>query len=108
MMTVIQLTGAGRFLSERYWKNLSQKEPVMRKFVLVAAIASLSLVTASLASAQEAISEPGAYAFYHPNGDLLHAGPGYNTLSRADPRDAFAALPAGKPARGHKPVHRTE
>ena len=80
----------------------------MRKLVLVAATVSLSLVTASLAPAQEAIPEPGAYAFYHPNGDLLHAGPGYNTISRAEPRDAFAAVPVGKPVHGHKSAHRTE
>ena len=24
--------------------------------------------------AQAAISEPGAYSFYHPDGDVLHAG----------------------------------
>jgi hypothetical protein len=36
-----------------------------------------ALVVAALAapvSAQQAISEPGAYSFYHPNADVLNAG----------------------------------
>jgi hypothetical protein len=36
----------------------------------------LSLVNARFAWAQAAIQEPGAYAFYHPDGDVLHAGSG--------------------------------
>lgn len=48
----------------------------MTRFMLVAAIVSLSIVNAGYAWAQEAISEPGAYAFYHPDGDVLHAGSG--------------------------------
>jgi hypothetical protein len=39
--------------------------------------------------AQEAIQEPGNYAFFHPNGDLLHA----NSPSPAP--DAMAMMPAG-------------
>jgi hypothetical protein len=71
----------------------------MRKFMLVAAIASLPILNAGAALAQAAISEPGAYAFYHPNGDVLHAGPGY---SRAEPRDALAFVPVARPVRGHR------
>ena len=41
--------------------------------VLTAALV-LSAASATTAFAQAAISEPGAYAFYHPNGDVLHAG----------------------------------
>ena len=73
----------------------------MRKFMLVAAIASLSIVNAGVALAQAAISEPGAYAFYHPNADILHAGPGYSG-TRAEPRNALASVPVARPARGHK------
>jgi hypothetical protein len=77
----------------------------MTKFMLVAAIASLSIVNAGFAWAQAAISEPGAYAFYHPNGDVLHAGSGQYG-SRAESYGAIgvgnAAATVGRPARGHK------
>jgi hypothetical protein len=42
----------------------------MRTFKLVGAAMMLSALAASPALAQAAIQEPGAYAFYHPNGDL--------------------------------------
>ncbi|MEA2889024.1 MAG: hypothetical protein QOD11_3384 [Bradyrhizobium sp.] len=71
----------------------------MRKFMLVAAIASLSIVNAGAALAQAAVGEPGLAAFYHPDADLLHAGPGY---ARAEPRNALASVPAAKPPRGHR------
>ena len=54
----------------------------MRKFMLVAAIASLSIVNANFAFAQAAVGEPGLAAFNHPDADILHAGPGYSRLSR--------------------------
>jgi hypothetical protein len=73
----------------------------MTKILLIAAIASLSLVNPRFASAQAAISEPGAYAFYHPNGDVLHAGSG-NYDSRAEHRDATPTSRVAKPARGHR------
>jgi hypothetical protein len=73
----------------------------MRKFMLVAAIASLSIVNASFARAQAAIGEPGLYAFYHPDGDVLRAGP--NTYaSRAEPRNALASAPVARNVRGHR------
>jgi hypothetical protein len=71
----------------------------MRKFMLVAAVASLSIANAGVALAQAAISEPGAYAFYHPNADILHAGPAYSGY-RAEPRNALASVPVARPARG--------
>jgi hypothetical protein len=77
----------------------------MTKFMLVATVASLSIVNAGSAWAQAAISEPGAYAFYHPDGDVLHAGSGqYGSGTEAygaiGIRHAMAAV--GGPARGHK------
>jgi hypothetical protein len=69
--------------------------------MLVATVASLSIVNASFARAQAAIGEPGAYAFYHPDGDVLHAGSGHYG-SRAEPRNALASAPVVRPARGHK------
>jgi hypothetical protein len=71
----------------------------MRKFMLVAAIASLSIVNASVAWAQAAIGEPGEYMFYHPNADVLNAGSGG---SRAEPRNAMAAVPVARPVHRHK------
>jgi hypothetical protein len=73
----------------------------MRKFMLVAAIASLSIVNAGFARAQAAIGEPGLYSFYHPDGDVVRAGPNY-TGSRTEPRNALASVPVARPARGHK------
>jgi hypothetical protein len=74
----------------------------MTKLMFVAAIASLSIVNAGAVWAQAAISEPGAYAFYHPYGDVLHAGPGYS-VPRAEPRNALASVPVGRHVRGHRP-----
>jgi hypothetical protein len=60
--------------------------------ILLATMAATSQVVA-----QEAIQEPGNYAFFHPDGDLLHA----NAPSAAP--DAMAMIPAGsgKIARHH-------
>ena len=46
----------------------------MTNFKTVAAALVLSAASATTVFAQAAIQEPGAYAFYHPNGDVLHAG----------------------------------
>ena len=35
----------------------------------------LAAFAASPASAWEAVSEPGAFSFYHPNADVLNVGP---------------------------------
>jgi BA14K-like protein len=40
---------------------------------LLFAVAGLSMAIATPVFAQAAIQEPGAYAFYHPNGDVLEA-----------------------------------
>jgi hypothetical protein len=73
----------------------------MKKFMLVAAIASLSIANAGVALAQAAVGEPGLAAFYHPDADILHAGPGSSTY-RAESRDALAAVPVTRPGRGHR------
>jgi hypothetical protein len=62
----------------------------MTKLMLVATIASLSIITARFAWAQAAVQEPGAYAFYHPDGDVLHAGQYGSRVLRSNrhpPRD---------------------
>ena len=76
----------------------------MRKFMLVAAIASLPLINAGAAWAQAAVGEPGLAAFNHPDADILHAGPGYSGY-RAEPSQALASVPVVRHVRGHR--HRT-
>ena len=46
----------------------------MTKFKLFSAAAILSLMFATPVFAQAAIQEPGMYAFYHPNNDVLNGG----------------------------------
>jgi len=46
----------------------------MTSFRILAAALVLSAASATTAFSQAAIQEPGAYAFYHPNGDVLQAG----------------------------------
>jgi hypothetical protein len=81
----------------------------MTKFMLVAAVASLSLVGARFAWAQAAVGEPGLYAFYHPDGDELHAGSGQYG-SRAVPygaigvHNAMASATVGRASRRHRQV----
>jgi hypothetical protein len=73
----------------------------MRKFMLVAAIASLSIVNANFAFAQAAVGEPGLAAFNHPDADILHAGPAYSGY-RAEPSNALASVPVVRHVRGHR------
>jgi hypothetical protein len=73
----------------------------MRKFMLVAAIASLSIANAGAALAQAAVGEPGLAAFNHPDADILHAGPGYSDY-RAESRNALASVPVVRHVRGHR------
>jgi hypothetical protein len=67
----------------------------MTKFKLFIAAAILSLTFATPVFAQAAIQEPGMYAFYHPNNDVLNggrptpaAGLDARTLMRLNSRDA--------------------
>jgi len=46
----------------------------MTTFKLLGAAAILSALIVSQAQAQAVVQEPGMFAFYQPNGDLLHAG----------------------------------
>jgi hypothetical protein len=73
----------------------------MKKFMLVAAIASLSIANAGVALAQAAVGEPGLAAFNHPDADILHAGPGYSDY-RTEPRNALASVPVVRHVRGHR------
>jgi hypothetical protein len=57
----------------------------MTKYRLLAATILVSAATATPVLAQPVIDEPGAYAFYHPNGDL--------GLGSSRPADAMASVP---------------
>jgi hypothetical protein len=46
----------------------------MTRFKLVGVAAILSMMVAPPVFAQAAIQEPGAFAFYHPNADVLNGG----------------------------------
>ena len=63
----------------------------MTSFKTLSAAAILSMMFATPVFAQAAVQEPGAYAFYHPDGDVLEAG-----VSRPQgPAGAFASIPVG-------------
>jgi hypothetical protein len=53
-----------------------------------AALVVAAAAFAAPASAQQAVQEPGAAAFYQPNADILHAG-------SPAPSNAFAAMRGG-------------
>ena len=46
----------------------------MTTFKILGAAAVLSMMMATPLFAQAAIQEPGAFAFYHPNADVLNGG----------------------------------
>jgi hypothetical protein len=46
----------------------------MTRFKILGAAAMLSLMFATPVFAQAAIQEPGAFAFYYPNNDVLNGG----------------------------------
>src|ERR1700704_3585077 len=51
-----------------------RRNEAMTRFKLVGAAAILSMMVAPPVFAQAAIQEPGAFAFYHPNADVLNGG----------------------------------
>ena len=58
----------------------------MTSLKLFGAAALVSVAFATQAFAQAAVQEPGAFAFYHPDADVLGG--------RRPPAEAMAALPA--------------
>ncbi len=56
----------------------------MTSFKSLGAAIVLAALFAAPVSAQQAVQEPGAAAFYHPDADILHAG-------MSAPSSAFAA-----------------
>jgi len=75
----------------------------MINFRVIGVAAVLSAAFAGPVFAQAAIDEPGMYSFYHPNGDVLHAGsaaPGGEVASAGTGR-AYAMAPTRHPTRKH-------
>jgi BA14K-like protein len=73
----------------------------MTRRKILSAAAILSMMTATPVFAQAAIQEPGLFAFYHPNADVLNAGrptPGEAASDMAavphSSRGAYAAMDA--------------
>src|ERR1700682_4297891 len=71
----------------------------MTRFKVFGAAAILSLMMATPVFAQAAVQEPGAYAFYHPDADVLNTGrpsPGETAGAMASVRfgnsDAYASM----------------
>ena len=63
----------------------------MTRFKIVGVAAILSMMIATPVFAQAAIQEPGAYAFYHPNADVLNSG----EPSPGETAGAIASVPFG-------------
>jgi hypothetical protein len=66
----------------------------MTSLKVFGAAALLSAAFATPVFAQAAVQEPGAFAFYHPNADVLNAGRG------GPPADAYAFVPERSNAAG--------
>jgi hypothetical protein len=58
---------------------------------ILRAAAILSMMTATPVFAQAAVQEPGAFAFYHPDADVLNAG----APTPAETGGAMASMPFG-------------
>jgi glycosidase len=81
--------------------NRFTEKKAMTRFKLLSAAAMLSLMFATPVFAQAAVQEPGLYAFYYPNNDVLNggrptpaAGLDARTLMQFNSSDAY-----GTPAR---------
>jgi hypothetical protein len=61
----------------------------MITFKILSAAAILSMAIASPLFAQAPVQEPGAYAFYHPDADVLNAG----RRAPAETTGAMASMP---------------
>ena len=79
----------------------------MTRFRILGAAAMLALMFATPVFAQEAIQEPGAFAFYYPNNDVLNGGrptPAARMDAKAGlgPFSGSYAYAPSEPARRHR------
>ena len=65
----------------------------MTSLKIIAAAALLSAASTTPVFAQAAISEPGAFAFYHPNADVLNGGARFPSAQPSSPYQSYAAAP---------------
>ncbi len=81
------------------------KGTTMTNLKLLSVVAILSAVIATPVFAQAAIDEPGAFAFYHPNADVLNGGrptPAATTDAMASAgRGSYASAPAKRISAKH-------
>jgi hypothetical protein len=90
--------------SARIAGGLNVRREKMTTFKTIAAALVLSAAAATSAFAQAAVQEPGAYAFYHPNADVLNAGrPAADAFAAARVGDTYAVAPHR--VRHHRRVH---
>jgi BA14K-like protein len=61
-------------MAESRHQSIHGKRQAMARFNIFSAAAILSLMFATPVFAQAAIQEPGAFAFYYPNNDVLNCG----------------------------------
>ena len=79
----------------------------MTSLKTIAAAALLSALAATPVFAQAAIGEPGAFAFYHPDRDVLNGGASNAYASQGYASQAYAAIPAGPHDVPHHRAHQT-
>jgi hypothetical protein len=72
-VTHLNIQGEGEN-SKSLATNRFTENKAMTRFKILGAAAMLSLTFATPVFAQAAIQEPGLYAFYYPNNDVLNGG----------------------------------
>src|SRR6516165_4329904 len=72
---------------------LPTRTPPMTTLQTIAAAALISALAATPVFAQAAIGEPGAFAFYHPDADVLNGGARFQQPAPSSPYQAYAAAP---------------
>jgi hypothetical protein len=75
--------------------SANSKGSAMTSLKMIAAASLLSAMIATPVFAQGAIQEPGAFAFYHPNADVLNGGARSGSFGAAPsaPYRSYAAAP---------------
>jgi hypothetical protein len=96
-VTHLKIQGEGE-TSKNLAANRFTEKKVMTRFKILGAAAMLSLMFATPVFAQAAIQEPGLFAFYYPNNDVLNggrptpaAGMDAGTLMQSNRSDAYGA-----------------